>query len=154
MKKIIKSTFIPLILSSICGFISAKLVFNIYQEDLSERFSSSKIYLLQNGVYDSYEEMRKNNLGNSYIYYEDNDKYKSVVGITKEVTNIDKIKDVYDNDLIVEEYYIGATLLNDKQTDYDQQLSNTSDPQKVQEVINNIINLYKDDETIKLILAK
>lgn len=154
MKKIIKSTFVPLVLSSICGFASARLIFNIYEEDLSERFTSSKIYLLQNGTYNSYEEMRKNNLGNSYIYYEDDTKYKSVIGITQEEDNIDKIKKIYDQELVVEEYYIGPALINNKQNDYDKQLLNTSDPKEIQTVINNIIELYKDDEAIKLILAK
>jgi len=154
MKQIIKSILIPLIFSTICGFITARLVFNIYQDDLSARFSSSKIYLIQNGEYDSYEEMRKSNLGTSYVYYEDNEKYKSVVGITQKADNISKIKKIYSDELIVEEYYVGPDVLNNKQTDYDKQLASIEDPKEVQELVNEIINLYKVDDTIRLILAK
>ncbi len=154
MKKLIINTFIPLIISAIFGFFSARFVFNIYRENINERFSSSRIYLIQNGEYNSYEEMRKNNLGTSYVYYEDDNKYKSIVGITKEENNISKIKDLYDNNLTVEEYYINSDLLNNKQTDYDEQLLKTNNQKEVQDIINNIINLYKEDETIRLILTK
>jgi len=156
MKKLIKSIFIPLLLSTIIGFVSARFIFKIYEEDINNRFSSSKIYLLQNGEYDSYEQMRQENNGTSYVYYEDEEdkKYKSVIGITKNIENIKKIKELYNNDLKVEEYYVGNDLLNEKLTDYDKQLSVANDELEVISLVNNILNLYKEDETIKLILTK
>lgn len=154
MKKMLKSIFLPMVLATIFGFISARLVYGIYQEKVIDYLTSSKIYLLQNGEYDTYEEMRMQNLGNSYVYYEDNQKYKSIVGITKEKTNISKIQDIYNTNLVVEEYYINTDLLNDKQTKYDKQLLNTNNLKEVREVVNNIINLYQKDETIQLILTK
>lgn len=144
----------PMILATIFGFISARLVFSIYQEEVVDYLSSSKIYLLKNGEYDTYEEMRMQNLGNSYVYYEDEQKYKSIVGITKEKSNISKIQDIYPINLEVEEYYINTDLLNNQQTSYDNQLSKASNPKEVREVVNNIINLYQKDKTIQLILTK
>lgn len=155
MKKYLKSFFVPLILATICGFISARIVFKVYQKAVTDYLTSTKIYLLQNGEYNTYEEMRQQNLGNNYVYYEDNEKYKSIVGITKEANNISKIKNIYQNDLIVEEYYISNNLLNNKQLSYDEELSKTTDPKTVREVVKNILKLYQDDnETIQLILTK
>ena len=91
MKKIIKSIIIPILLSILCGYFSAKGVFGIYKENLENKLNSSKIYLLKNGEYNSYDDMRKNNLLNSYVYYEDKNKSTSVVGITKEEDNISAI---------------------------------------------------------------
>lgn len=155
MKKYLKSFFIPLILATICGFISARIVFDVYQKSITDYLTSSKIYLLQNGEYNTYEEMRQHNLGNNYVYYEDNQKYKSIVGITKEANNISKIQKIYQTDLVVEEYYISSNLINSKQLSYDEQLSKTNDPKEVRKVVKDILNLYQEDkETIQLILTK
>jgi len=155
MKKQLKNIFLPLIFATICGFFSARIVFNLYHKEVNNYLTSSKIYLLQNGEYNTYEEMRQQNLGNNYVYYEDNKKYKSIVGITKEENNISKIKDIYQTDLIVEEYYISSNLLNNKQLSYDEKLLKTTDPKEVREVVKDIINLYQeDDKTIQLILTK
>ena len=131
MKKYLKSFFVPLILATICGFVSARIVFDVYQKSITDYLTSSKIYLLQNGEYNTYEEMRQQNLGNNYVYYEDNQKYKSIVGITKEANNISKIQNIYQTDLVVEEYYISSNLINNKQLSYDEQLSKTNDPKEV-----------------------
>ncbi|MBQ9854486.1 MAG: hypothetical protein IJO57_05595 [Bacilli bacterium] len=154
MKKIIKSIIIPILLSILCGYFSAKGVFGIYKENLENKLNSSKIYLLKNGEYNSYDDMRKNNLLNSYVYYEDKNKYTSVVGITKEEDNISIIQNVYDNKLTVEEYYISSDLIDDKQKEYDEKLSKTNDNEERQKIIDKIINLYKEKENIKLILNK
>lgn len=155
MKKYLKSFFVPLILATICGFVSARIVFDVYQKSITDYLTSSKIYLLQNGEYNTYEEMRQQNLGNNYVYYEDNQKYKSIVGITKEANNISKIQNIYQTDLVVEEYYISSNLINNKQLSYDEQLSKTNDPKEVRKVVKEILNLYQEDkETIELILTK
>ena len=45
-------------------------------------------------------------------------------------------------------------MLNDKQYEYDLLLSNTDDLYEVREVVDNILNLYREEDTIKLVLAK
>lgn len=154
MKKIIKGVFVPLVVSMVFGFISAKLVYNVYNEDIENKLSSSKLYLVENGEYLTYDNMREENSGNNYVYYKDEDGYKTVVGITRDESNIEKIRSLYSGNLDVEEYYIATDLLNDKQNEYDLQLNNTDDVYEVREVVDNILNLYREDETIKLILAK
>ena len=154
MKKVIKGVFIPLVISIIFGFICGKLVYSVYGDDIENKLSSSKLYLIQNGEYLTYDNMREENNGNNYVYYKDDDGYKTVVGITKNEDNIDKIKSLYNDDLQVMEYYISTDLLNDKQREYDLMLSNTSDIYEVKKVVDNILNLYRENDTIRLVLVK
>lgn len=154
MKKIIKGVFLPLVLSMIFGFVCGKLVYSVYGDDIENRLSSSKLYLIQKGKYLTYDNMREENNGNNYVYYKDDDGYKTVVGITRNENNIDKIKSLYSDNLEVEEYYISAELLDKKQNEYDLMLSKTDDIYEVKEVVDNILNLYREDDTIKLVLTK
>ena len=90
MKKIFKDIFIPLVLSVVFGYVSAKLIYGVYEDDVVNKLSSSKLYLIENGKYLTYDNMREENNGNNYIYYKDDDGYKTVVGITRDYDNIDK----------------------------------------------------------------
>ena len=154
MKKFMNGFIIPLVLSMIFGFVCGKLVYSVYNEDIGNRLSSSKIYLVENGEYLTYDMMREENNGNNYVYYKDEEGYKTVVGITKNEDNIDKIKSLYSDSVWIEEYYISSDLVNDKQNEYDIMLSNTDDLYEVKEVVNNILSLYREEDTIKLVLAK
>lgn len=153
MKKIIKSVLVPLIISTICGYISAKAVYKIYEDSITTRLSSSKIYLLENGEYDNYEDMRENNTSSNFIYYKDNNKYKSIVALTRQEENIKKIKDIYNN-ITVEEYYISNNDNVEKQKEYDKILSNTFDEVEIKKIVNNILELYKENDKVNLILNK
>ena len=154
MKKIIKGFLMPLVVSMICGFVCGKLIYSEYVDDVENRLSSSKIYLIENGTYLTYDNMREENNGNNYVYYRDDDGYKTVVGITKNYDNVDKIQSLYSDKVKVEEYYISNDMVTDKQDEYDIQLSSTDDLYEVREVVDNILNLYREDDTIKLVLSK
>ena len=154
MKKILKGNLIYLIISVLFGFVSAKLVYNLYNNELENRLSSSKLYLIEKGKYLTYDNMREENNSNNYIYYKDEDGYKTVIGITKDYNNIDKIKSLYTETMNVEEYYISQDLLSEKQYEYDLLLNKANDIHEVKEVVNNILNLYRNDDTIKLVLTK
>jgi len=92
MKKIVKGVFVPLVISMVFGFVCGKLVYRVYGDDVLNKLKSSKLYLIQNGEYLTYDNMREENNGNNYVYYKDEDGYKTVVGITRDEDNIDKIK--------------------------------------------------------------
>lgn len=153
MKKIVKGLFVPLLVSMLFGFVCGKLVYNVYGGDVENKLSSSKIYLIQNGKYMTYDSMREENSGNNYVYYMDDEGYKTVVGITKDESNVEKIKSLYSDSVSVEEYYVSTDLLNDKQNEYDLMLSNTDDIYEVKEVVDNILSLYREDDTIRLVLV-
>lgn len=154
MKNIFKSLLFPLAVSVFFGFVCGKIVYSVYNEDIENKLSSSKLYLVLNGEYLTYDLMREENNGNNYIYYKDDDGYKSVIGITKDIDNVEKIKKLYSDNLKVEEYYISSDLFNEKQLEYDIELKNTDNIYEVRDVVDNILNLYREDETIKLVLAK
>ena len=154
MKKIIRGIFIPLVVSMLFGYVCGKLVYQVYEDKIDDKLSSSRLYLVENGEYLTYDSMREENNGSNYIYYKDDDSYKTVIGITRNEDNIDKIKSLYSDKVKVEEYYIATNMLNDKQYEYDMILSNTNDIYEVREVVDNILNLYREDDTIKLILTK
>ena len=154
MKKIIRSVFLPLVISMLFGFICGKMVYRIYDDKLETRLTSSRLYLVQNGEYLTYDSMREENSGNNYVYYKDEDGYKTVIGITKDEKNIDKIKSLYSDSVKVEEYYVSNELLNEKQNEYDKILNKTNDVYEVKEVVDNILNLYREEETIRLVLVK
>jgi hypothetical protein len=61
---------------------------------------------------------------------------------------------LYSDDMVVEEYYVSNELFNEKQNEYDLILNNTSDIYEVKEVVDNILDLYREDETIRLLLVK
>ena len=154
MKKIIRGIFLPLVISVIFGFVCGKIVYRIYDEKLESKLTSSRLYLVQNGEYLTYDSMREENSGNNYVYYKDEDGYKTVIGITRDEKNIDKIKNLYSDSVKIEEYYVSNELLNEKQNEYDKILSDTDDLYEVREVVDNILNLYREDETIRLVLVK
>ena len=151
MKKIIKSFFLPLFISIIFGVISGRYVYNSYKENIYDSLSSSRLYLVESGEYDNIQNMREDNINNNYVYYEDDNKYKTVVGITRKYDNIDKIKSLYDSELKVYEYYISKSFLDSRQDEYDMELSKVSDKGEVKKVVDDILKLYRDNDDIRLV---
>ena len=151
MKKIIKGVFIPVLGAIVLGFIFGKYVFKTYKDNLYSELSSSRLYLVENGEYDNIDTMREENSTNNYVYYKDNNKYKSVVGITRKYDNIDKIRELYSDNLKIYEYYVPIDKVDSKQDEYDKELTNANNLKEVKEVVDNILELYKDDDSIRLI---
>jgi len=154
MKKTIKSFVLPVLISVVTGFVFAKVVYGIYQDNIDIRLSSSKIFLLKNGEYKTYEDMRKDNNYNNYVYYQDDNIYKSIVGITNDEENVDKMKEIFTLPLEVEEYYIAEYLIDDKQKEYDLKLKNTNDDKEIKLLVDDILNIYKKNDSITFILSK
>lgn len=151
MKKKILGIVIPFILALILGMICGRYVYKTYRDNIYGDLSSSRLYLIQGGKYEDYNEMREENYGSNYIYYQDEDGYKTVVGITRKYDNISKIKSLYSDDLKVMEYYLPREYLDSRQDEYDLELSDVSDLYQVRKVVDNILDLYRKDDTIKLI---
>ena len=151
MRKKVLGIIIPVIISIIFGYVCGKFVYKTYRDNLYDNLKSKRLYLVQKGKYDSYDEMREDNNGNNYVYYQDEEGYKTVVGITMYYDNVDKIKKLYSDKLEVSEYYVSNDFFNNKQDEYDDELMNTNDIYEVKEVVDNILNLYRSDDSIKLI---
>ena len=59
MKKKILGIIIPVVGAIICGYICGKYVYSVYKDNVYGDLRSSKIYLVQNGKYDSYDNIRE-----------------------------------------------------------------------------------------------
>ena len=96
MKRKLKKVLMPIFLSVICGSICGRIVYDIYDKELETDMNGEKIYLIQAGAYSTYDNMVNNTSLNNYIYYEDNDGlFKSIIGVTENYDNIEKIIDAY-----------------------------------------------------------
>ena len=151
MKNIFKTFISPIIIASIVGLILGLSFYKTYKNHLHDDLSSTKLYLIQNGEYDNIDTMRKDNLGNNYVYYKINNKYKTVVGITNNYDNVNKIKKLYNDKTEVKEYYIAKDNLDSKQYEYDRLLSKTNNQSEVKEYVNDILKLYQNDNNLRLI---
>ena len=151
MKKIINSIFLPILLAILLGTILGRYAYKTYKDELYNNLKSSKLYLLENGEYPTIDNMKQENNTNNYIYYKDNDKYKTIIGITNNKDNIDKIKKLYNNNILVKEYYIENNSIDKRQLEYEKVLSTTNDIKELKNAVDNILNLYKNDNNIRLI---
>jgi len=151
MKDILKKAIIPIFLSIICGGICGRMVYKIYLGDSEMSLSGNVIYLVQNGAYSSYDNMKINTVGYNYVYFEEDNLYKTVIGVTKNKNNIEKIKNFYSGDVVINEYYIDNIELNNKLNEYDDILLKETNEDNIKNIIVEMLNLYKDDKSTKLI---
>ena len=152
MKKKIIQGLLPIFLAVICGGICGKLVCDIYVETASTKLENSKIYLIQAGAYSTYDNMVSNTNIANYVYYEDDDGlYKTIIGITENYNNIDKIKNTYKGNVIISEYYSTDDKLNQKIEEYDKKISNLEDTTEIKKIVSEMLTLYKDNKNSTLI---
>lgn len=148
MRKRIQKMLMPIVLSVICGAICGKLVYGIYNKKMDQDLNGEKVYLIQAGAYSTYDNMVSNTSLNNYIYYEDNDGlYKSIIGLTGNYDNIEKIKSTYSKEVIVNEYYSNDKELNKKIKEYDKRIQNSSNPEETNRIVLEMLTLYKDTDT-------
>lgn len=155
LKKFLKKVLGPIFLSCLCGLICGKLVYQVYDSSIEKEITGEKIYLIQAGAYSSYDNMVDNTLVNNYVYYEDDDGlYKSIIGITEDYDNIEKIKKTYGKDVIVSEYYSKDDELNTKIKEYDEKLATTTESSDIQKTVLEMLTLYKDNDNSTLVKIK
>ncbi len=139
-----KKVVIPVFISILCGAVCGKIVYNIYAEN-DTLLDNNTMYLLQAGAYSSYDNMRANTMGNNYVYYEDDGLYKAIIGITSSYDNIEKIKNSYNGEVIVNEYYLNDVELSNKIYELDKKLNKEENTDNIREIINSMLELYKKE---------
>ena len=88
--------------------------------------------------------MVKNRMLSNYIYYEDEDGlYKSIIGLTLDYDNLDKIKNTYKENVLVREFYSKDIDLNKRIEEYDRKLKNTTNNDEINDIIDKVLELYK-----------
>ena len=142
-------------MSVICGSVFGHLVYNIYDGELESVVKGEKVYLIQAGAYSSYDTMVSNTSLGNYVYYEDDDGlFKSIIGITGNAGNIEKIKNTYDGEVIVSEYYSMDLELLKKIDEYDKKIEDSKDKDNTKKIVLDMLGLYKDkDATLKKIVS-
>ena len=144
----LKKVLIPIFLSVICGAICGRLVYDIYAKKLESDINGEKIYLVQAGAYSTYDNMVSSTMLSNYVYYEDDDGlYKSIIGLTSNYDNVEKIKSTYKDVVIVNEYYSKDKELNQRIKEYDLKLENTDKEDDIKDIVSAMLALYKDKNT-------
>ena len=151
MKDKIKKVVTPIFLSTLCGCVCGRLMFSIYEDKGSSLLNSNVIYLLQDKSYDDYDSMKASVISSNYVYYEEDGKYKRVVAMTKNKDNIEKIREVYDNELSIEEYLLDNDDINNRLEEYDVRIENTISNDEIKDIIVEMINIYKEEDDIKMV---
>ncbi len=151
MKEILKKALIPICMSIVCGAICGKVVYEIYLGKNTLAYAGNLVYLLEAGTYDSYDNMRANTISYNYVYYEEDNLYKTIIGITKDKDNIEKIKSSYDGKVEIGEYYTEDEELNKTLNAYDEKLKTITDKEEIKKVVVDMLNLYKGENSKKLI---
>lgn len=148
MKKKLKKVLFPIFLSVLCGSICGRLVYDIYNKKLDDDINGKKIYLIQAGAYSTYDNMVNQTLLSNYVYYEDEDGlYKSIIGITEDYDNIEKIKNTYQSDVVISEYYSKDKTLNEQIEEYDEKIKTTIEETEIKKLVLEVLTLYKDKNT-------
>lgn len=146
MKKI-KKVVIPIFLSIVCGAICGKLIYQIYDKKIETDINGEKIYLIQSGAYSTYDTMVKNTSLANYVYYQDQDGlFKSIIGLTENQKNIEKIKNTYKDKVIVNEYYSNNKELNQKIKEYDLKIQSAENEEEIQKIVLEMLKIYKNKE--------
>ncbi len=151
MKKLLKKIFLPIFLSVLCGFLCGKLMFSIYEDKEKNILTSNVIYLLEDTSYNDYNTMKSSFVSNNYIYYEENGKYNTVIAMTKNRDNIDKIEKVYNKDFKIVEYLLSDDEINNKLDEYDKKIGNTSDNDEIKLLVEELNGIYKGRDDIKMV---
>lgn len=146
IKKLIK-VVVPIFLAVLCGSICGKLVFTSYDRKIISDLSGKKIYLIQAGTYPNYDNMISNTLLSNYVYYQDEGMYKSIIGITLNKNNIEKITSTYNGEVVIDEYYSNDQKLNSKINEYDKKIEQTTNNNEVKEIVLETLSLYKDNDS-------
>ena len=104
-----KNFWIPLNIAIVLGFISAQIVYSTYRNNLSS--SSYNAYLLQIASFENVDSISSDMKDNAdYLIVNENNMYNVYVGITTDLSNANKIKNIYEKKDI--EVYIKPTVIN------------------------------------------
>ena len=143
-----KKYLITIIVSLVIGFFLSYFVITEYtdRKGVTVYKEGEMLYFFKYDEYNSKEEMDRNTINlESYVYQNDNGKYKVYIAITKNENNVEKIKKYYsDYNLEVEKYFIANTKYIKSIENLDDILINTDDQTVIGEIIMQGLNNYEE----------
>ena len=147
-----KKYFLTIIISLLVGFLLSN--YDIKKYDASPITipvfnENTKAYLIQQGVYSSYESMQKNTSNlTDYIYSNIDNMFYVYIGLTLNEENVIKLQEYYKSKNIPT--IVKTTTLTDYNLisslkQYDTILKETSDSATIREICKQVLSKYKGD---------
>lgn len=136
----ISSIFLSVILGSLCGY----LVYSTYNAETEYLVGNNIIYMLENKEYKDYDSMKLANINEDYTYYEDDNSYYTIVGFTSTKDNLNKISNIY-GDVKMIKCYIDNGDFYEIVSEYDKQIADTGDNDKIKEFLKKMIDYYNSN---------
>lgn len=140
-----KSFIFPLVMAILLGFLSAKIVYAIYNPGEQETYNS---YFIQSGVYSNekvLEEATKKL--KAYTVMEENNKRYVYVGISTNLKNANKIKEIYKKmgiDTYIKKKNIESKEFLSNLEQYDILVDSVSKQEDLISILNVILSTYED----------
>ena len=141
-----KNFVIPLVISIVLGFISAQIVYSTYRKNLEN--TDYNVYLIQAGSYNNKDDLEKDfSLDDEYIILEEDGVYNVYVGMTTDLINANKIKNLYSNKNY--DTYIKPTVVNNIEfvsnlEQYDILMSEVDDEENIISINDVILSSYEE----------
>ena len=141
-----KNFVIPLIISIALGFISAQIVYSTYRKNLEN--TDYNVYLIQAGSYNNKNDLEKDfSLNDEYLILEEDGVYNVYVGMTTDLINANKIKNLYSNKNY--DTYIKPTVVNNIEfvsnlEQYDILMSEVDDEENIISINDVILSSYEE----------
>lgn len=141
-----KNFVIPLIISIALGFISAQIVYSTYRKNLEN--TDYNVYLIQAGSYNNKNDLEKDfSLNDEYIILEEDGVYNVYVGMTTDLINANKIKNLYSNKNY--DTYIKPTVVNNIEfvsnlEQYDILMSEVDNEENIISINDVILSSYEE----------
>lgn len=151
--KIFKN-FIIILFIIMFGIYIGTYLYNSYLLRNEDKINTYKIYILEYGVYNSYESMEENgkNIDN-YFYYSDKAGYHILLGITKNKNIITKIRESYENiaNINIREDYTDNMEFIESLNQYDNLIINSNKTEVLQaekQILSKYEELVLNEESI------
>ena len=141
-----KKFVIPLIISIALGFISAQIVYSTYRKNLEN--TDYNVYLIQAGSYNNKNDLEKDfSLNDEYLILEEDGVYNVYVGMTTDLINANKIKNLYSNKNY--DTYIKPTVVNNIEfvsnlEQYDILMSEVDNEENIISINDVILSSYEE----------
>lgn len=145
MKKTLFLSLISLLLGAFIG----DYLYDTYQEKVLGVFKNyNTYYFIQEGVYSSEEIMNENikNISNKIIDYKDN-KYYVYLGITTDIANVEKIKNIYEEmgyQLYVKEINLSNEEFYNNVSQFDLLIKNSSKDEEILTIEEVVLANYEE----------
>ena len=140
-----KNFIFPLVLAILLGLLSAKIVYAIYNPIPEDKYNT---YFIQSGVY-SNEKILNEELKKLKVYplTEEDDKTYVYVGISSNIKNANKIKEVYKKmgiNTYIKKKNINSIEFLSNLEQYDILVDSVSNEQDLISILNVILSTYED----------